>query len=196
VDVEPSYVVHRRSFVQTSGVVEPPPRMITLSGVCLSPLSSKELLQLRDVHVSVPSIPLFHAPPKKAYCDSGFRLNTLEPDSGQELIEKGMTFDSMEDLKFFLRDYSVCHHRPYDVVHSSANLWYTLSCQLGCGWKVSARPIINVRERWRITKVKQPHTCGTSRPSEFHSQCTARYIGGRIAAMVHVDPQHFCVRSR
>ena len=44
------------------------------------------------------------------------------------------------------------------------------------------------RVKWRISNIKQRHTCGTSEVSQEHSQCTTRYIGRRIAAMVHADP--------
>ena len=70
-----------------------------------------------------------------------------------------MIFDSLEDLKFFLRDYSVRHHRPYDVVHSSAKLRYTVRCQQGCPCKVWAYPVVDDRVKWRISNIKQPHTC-------------------------------------
>uniref|UniRef100_K4AKD0 MULE transposase domain-containing protein n=1 Tax=Setaria italica TaxID=4555 RepID=K4AKD0_SETIT len=77
-------------------------------------------------------------------------------------------------LKFFLRDYSVRHHRPYDVVHSSAKMKYTVRCQHSCDWKV-------------ITRVIQPHTCETFEVAQEHSQCTACYIARWIAALVHGD---------
>uniref|UniRef100_K4AJ02 Transposase MuDR plant domain-containing protein n=1 Tax=Setaria italica TaxID=4555 RepID=K4AJ02_SETIT len=88
-------------------------------------------------------------------------------------IEKGMRFDSLEELKFFLRDYSVRHHRPYNVVHSSAKMRYTVCCQHGCEWKVWARPLPDDRQKWRITR---------------HSQCMACYIARRIAALLHAGP--------
>ncbi|OEL33603.1 hypothetical protein BAE44_0005379 [Dichanthelium oligosanthes] len=77
-------------------------------------------------------VPVFHSAPKKGYCDLGLHLTSLDHDSGEALIQKGMRFDSMEDVKFFLRDYSVCHHRLYDVVHSCLNLRYIMCCQQGC----------------------------------------------------------------
>ncbi|CAL5021779.1 unnamed protein product [Urochloa decumbens] len=122
--------------VDNASVQEPlRAHMSTLSGVRLSPLTPLEQRQLQAVHVEVPQVPLFHSIPRKAYCDSGLRLGSIEPDSGEDLISKGMIFDSLEELKFFMRDYSVRHHRPYDVVHSSAKLRYTVRCQQGCDWK-------------------------------------------------------------
>ena len=149
----------------------------TLFGMRIPQFTSVELRQLKAVHVDVPTVPIFHSVPREGYCDSGLRFASVEPDSGEQLIEKGMIFDSLEELKFFLSDYSVRHHRPYDVVHSSAKLRYTVQCQQGCPWKVWSRPVADDRVKWRITNVKQPHTCGTSEVSQEHSQCTARYIG-------------------
>ena len=40
---------------------------------------------------------------------------------------------------------------------------------------------------WKVTNVKQPHTCGTADIHQEHSQCTARYLGLRIAPMVWAD---------
>ncbi|CAL5055661.1 unnamed protein product [Urochloa decumbens] len=111
-------VVEERVEVEETGRQD----MSTLSGFRLTPLTPAELRQLEAVHVHVPAVPIFHSIPSKAYCDSGLRLGYIEPDSSEELIAKGMIFESIEELKFFLRDYSVRHHRPYDVVHSSVKL--------------------------------------------------------------------------
>ncbi|KAF8686823.1 hypothetical protein HU200_043323 [Digitaria exilis] len=161
---------------------------LSLSGVRLASLTPLELRQLKAVNVQVSEVPIFHSNPSKAYCDSGLRLNPLDPDSGEQFIEKGMRFDSLEDLKFFLRDYSMRHHSPYNVVHSNKEERYTVTCQQMCPWKVWARPIPDERGKWKITKVKQPHTCGSSVVSQDHSQCTARYIATRIASLTYADP--------
>jgi hypothetical protein len=126
--------------------------------------------------------------PRKAYCDSGLHLSEVDPDSGELFITNGMQFDNLEELKFFLREYSVRHHRPYNVIHSSAKTRYTVACQQDCAWKVWARLLPDDRNKWRITRVVQPHTCGTSEVAQEHSQCTARYISRWIAGMVYKDP--------
>jgi hypothetical protein len=91
--------------------------------------------------------PFLHSVPRKAYCDSGLRLSEVDPDSGQLFITKGMQFDNLEDLKFFLRDYSVRHHRAYNVIHSSAKTRHTVSCQQNCAWKVWACPLPDDRNK-------------------------------------------------
>jgi hypothetical protein len=40
-----------------------------------------------------------------------------------------MIFNSLEDLKLWLKDYSVSHHRPYNVIHSCASTRYAVQCQ-------------------------------------------------------------------
>jgi hypothetical protein len=99
----------------------------TLSGFRVLEFTQTELRQLEAVHVDVPEVSVLHSVPRKAYCDSGLRLSEVDPDSGQLFIKKGMQFDNLEELKFFLRDYSVWHHRPYDVIHSSAKTRYTVA---------------------------------------------------------------------
>jgi hypothetical protein len=99
-----------------------------------------------------------------------------------------MQFDNLEELKFFLRDYSVRHHRPYNVIHSSAKTKYTVACQKDCSWKVWAHPLPDDRNKRRIARVIQPHTCGMSEVAQEHSQCKARYISRWIVGMVYKDP--------
>jgi hypothetical protein len=67
-----------------------------------------ELRQLKAVHVEVPSVPNFLDISKvdKAICDTGLSLLGDElPDSEEVHIKKGMVFDTLEHLKFFLMDY-------------------------------------------------------------------------------------------
>lgn len=107
-------------------------------------------------------------------------------DDGHNLhISKSMTFDSLDDQKHFLGDYSVKHHRPFNVVHSNKKKRYTVKCQRGCAWKVWARSIVSDANRWRITRIEGPYTCGTAEASKVHSQCTARYI----VSTVYTDPE-------
>ena len=73
----------------------------TLFGRRIPQLTTVELRQLKAVHVYVPEVPIFYSIPREGFCDSGLRHACLEPDSGEQLIEKGMIFDSLEDLKFF-----------------------------------------------------------------------------------------------
>jgi hypothetical protein len=106
-----------------------------------------KLRQLEVVHVDVPEVSVFHSVSRKAYCDSGLCLTEVNPDSGQLFITKGMQFDNLEELKFFLRDYSMRNHRPYNVIHLSAKTRYTVTCQ-DCDWKVWVRPLPDDRNKW------------------------------------------------
>jgi hypothetical protein len=119
-----------------------------------------ELRQLKAVHVEVPSVPNFLDISKvdQAICDTGLSLLSDElSDSEEVYIKKGMIFDTLEHLKFFLMDYAVWFHRPYYVRHSYKNKRYTVHCKNGCGWHLWARRQRN--EKWKISNVRQPHTC-------------------------------------
>jgi hypothetical protein len=119
-----------------------------------------ELRQLKAVHVEVPSVPnlLDISKVDQAICDTGLSLLGDElADSEEVHIKKGMLFDTLEHLKFFLMDYAVRFHRPYYVRHSDKNKRYTVHCKNGCGWRLWARWQRN--EKWKISNVRQPHTC-------------------------------------
>lgn len=90
-----------------------------------------KLESMRRVHVEVPAIPTFKdiSLTGKAVCDTGLLARDEPPHSEKDEIRKGMIFDIMEELKLFLQDNSVRHHRPYDVIHSDAKLRYTVRCQ-------------------------------------------------------------------
>ena len=163
----------------------------TFGGVRIPPLTTEERMQLRAVNVEVPNVPLFEdiSLANGLVCDMGLELSEPEPDGQNELISMGMIFDSLDELKHFMRDYSVRHHRPFNVVHSDKKKRYTVMCQKGCGWGVWARPKVGHGSQWKITKVKVPHTCGSAHASQVHSQCTARYIARRIASLVYTEPE-------
>ena len=78
------------------------------------------------------------------------------------------------------------HHRPFYVSHSNVSLRYTVLCKQGCMWGVWAR-VEKISRRWKITKVVQPHTCGSSEGQVSHAQNTAKYLGRRIVGVVKAD---------
>jgi hypothetical protein len=45
----------------------------------------------------------------------------------------------------------------------------------------------NEIHQWRLSRVKQPCTCGTSEVQHVHSQCTTTYLGQRIVSIVWAD---------
>jgi hypothetical protein len=77
-----------------------------------------ELRQLKVVHVEIPSVPNFMdiSMVDQAICDTGLMLLADEiADSEEVEIKKGMVFDTLEHLKYFLMDYAVRFHKSYYV---------------------------------------------------------------------------------
>jgi hypothetical protein len=74
------------------------------------------------------------------------------------------------------------------VAKSNKDVRYIIRCQfLSCSWGVWLRRMKNVIHQWKVSRVKQPHTCGTSEVWHVHSQCTTRFLGHRIMSIVWVD---------
>uniref|UniRef100_K4AIL3 SWIM-type domain-containing protein n=1 Tax=Setaria italica TaxID=4555 RepID=K4AIL3_SETIT len=125
--------------------------------------SHKELRLLKECHVELPSVPndkdisMVH----KAICESTM----------------GMKFNRLEELKFFLADYTVRLHRPFSVVHCDKKLRYDVMCKQGCMWRVWSW-LIKSTDQWRISK-----------PKRVHVQCTTKYLGRRILGIVHADSE-------
>ena len=114
------------------------------------------------------------------------RCQIRRDEDGKPILYKGLRFSSFQQLKDFLQYYSVRHHRPYRVYQSDISKRYTIVCDRGCAWKVWVRPTKD--HEWRISRVNEPHTCGTSAPSGVHSQLTAKYLATRITEVVRADP--------
>jgi hypothetical protein len=77
-----------------------------------------ELRQLKAVHVEVPSVPNFIdiSMADQAICDTDLALLVDEVLDIEEVeIKKGMVFDMLEHLNYFLMDYAIRFHRPYYV---------------------------------------------------------------------------------
>uniref|UniRef100_K3Z028 SWIM-type domain-containing protein n=1 Tax=Setaria italica TaxID=4555 RepID=K3Z028_SETIT len=137
-----------------------------------------------DGVVGVQDISMVH----KAICESSM-VNAEGTSIGESpVIKKGMKFNSLEELKFFLADYAVRLHRPFSVVHSDKNLRYNVMCKQGCHWRVWSR-LISSTGQWRISNVVQPHTCRSSQPKREHVQCTAKYLGWRILEIIRKDSE-------
>jgi hypothetical protein len=61
------------------------------------------------------------------------------------------------------------------VAKSNKNVQYIIRCQiLSSYWGVWLRRIKNEIHKWKVSRVKQPHTCDTSEVRHVHSQC--KYI--------------------
>jgi hypothetical protein len=95
-----------------------------------------------------------------------------------------MIFDTMLEMKLFLQDYVVYHHRPYSVSHSDQELRYHVICKNDCMWRLNAWKRQS-DGKWRISKVVKPHTCLSNRGKENHQQLTACYLTCRILGLIH-----------
>lgn len=138
--------------------------------------SAEESRVLRSVMGEVPSVHAFDdvSMVHKAVCANGLRSRDGIADPENDIIRKNLLFPTMEDMKVWLQEYSVRHHRPFIVQHSDVNKRYTVRCERGCGWKVWGRKTRD--NQWKIANVKQPHTCGTAQVSREHLQATANFI--------------------
>jgi hypothetical protein len=100
----------------------------------------------------------------------------------------GQMFESLEAVKLLFRGYAVRHHQPYYVAKSNKDICYIMKCQiLSCGWGVWLHHMSNEIHQWRVSRVRQPHTCGTLEVWHVHSQCTTKYLGRRIVSIVWVE---------
>uniref|UniRef100_K3ZDC5 Transposase MuDR plant domain-containing protein n=3 Tax=Setaria italica TaxID=4555 RepID=K3ZDC5_SETIT len=123
-----------------------------------------ELRMLKERDVELPSVPndkdisMVH----KAICESSM-VNAEGTSIGESpVIKKGMKFNSLEELKFFLADYAVRLHRPFSVVHSDKNLRYNVMCKQGCRWRVWSR-LISSTGQWRISNLSPAAPGGLAR---------------------------------
>uniref|UniRef100_K3ZC66 SWIM-type domain-containing protein n=1 Tax=Setaria italica TaxID=4555 RepID=K3ZC66_SETIT len=71
-------------------------------------------------------------------------------EDGSPVIKKGMKFNSLEELKFFLADYAVRLHRPFSIVHSNKNLRYN---HVQCTAKYLGRRILGIIRKDSETSV-------------------------------------------
>jgi hypothetical protein len=56
----------------------------------------------------------------------------------------GKLFESLDAIKFFFQDYTVCHHRPYYAAKLNKDVQYIMRCQiLSCGWGLWLRRTSN-----------------------------------------------------
>jgi hypothetical protein len=125
---------------------------------------------------------------ESAICDSAIVDDEGNLRVGEEVIKMGQLFETLDDVKFIFEDYVVRHHRPYYVPKSNKDVQYIMRCQISsCGWGVWLCHTSNEIHQWRVSRVKQPYTCGMSEVQHVHSQCMAKYVGRRIVSIVWAD---------
>jgi hypothetical protein len=72
-------------------------------------------------------------------CDIGLQMCRKSLyDHENEILSKGIIFNTISEMKLFFQDYDVYHHRPYTVTHSDQELRYHVICKNGCMWRLNA----------------------------------------------------------
>jgi hypothetical protein len=97
-----------------------------------------------------------------AVCDSVVVDDEENPRVREEVIKKGQLFESLDAVQLFFQDYVVRHHRPYYMAKSNKDVLYIIRCQiLSYSSGVWLRRMKNEIHQWKVSSVKQPHSCGT-----------------------------------
>ena len=97
------------------------------------PYTATELEQLRSMNVPFRGVPNYRdvSMTDMAVCDTGLQMYRKSLyDHEKETLRKGMIFNTMSEMKLFLQDYVVYHHRPYIVTHSDQELRYHVVAEL------------------------------------------------------------------
>jgi hypothetical protein len=152
------------------------------------PYTAIELMQLRQGGVSFSGVLNYRdvSMIDMAIYNTGLQIcrqSLYNPED--EILTKGMIFNTISEMKLFLQDYAVYHHRPYTVTHSDRELRYHIMCKNGfpCMWRLTAWKKQS-DGKWRISKVVQPHTCMDNKGKEYHPQLIACYFAHRILGLV------------
>ena len=153
--------------------------------------TSAELTQLREASLPFTGVPNYRDVnmAHMAICDTGVQMCKESLYNHQNIIlRKGMLFNTMSQMKLFLQDYAVYHHRPYTVRHSDREVKFHIVCNAGfpCTWKLNARKRQS-DGKWKVTLVEQPHRCQDNRTKRYHPQLVARYLAHRILGLIDKD---------
>ena len=91
------------------------------------PYTARELMQLSAVNIAYSGVSNYRdvSMTDMAVCDTGLQMcRESMYNHENEIISKGMLFDTLPELKLFLENYVVHHHRSYTVTHSNKNVLY------------------------------------------------------------------------
>ncbi|XP_031737534.1 uncharacterized protein LOC116402427 [Cucumis sativus] len=105
------------------------------------------------------------------------------------LIQKGMIFDSKEDLMLAVKRYCVTQHYEIVVVESNQHLW-NIRCKQwtnGCNWRLRGTKRKS-HGLFEITKLQGEHSCLYSNLTQDHSQLDSNFMSVQIQNMVKADP--------
>ncbi|KAK1651192.1 hypothetical protein QYE76_068997 [Lolium multiflorum] len=120
-------------------------------------------------------------------------ISKRDVDGRTAMISKGLTFDTFLELKVWLKEFSIKHHRPYIVVHSDLKKRYTLKCvDKRCPWVVRARPF-KKGPSWHITSCVATHMCRGPKldgkdAQPDHRQLTSEFIAYKLSAEISSLP--------
>ncbi|KAK1680243.1 hypothetical protein QYE76_041091 [Lolium multiflorum] len=120
-------------------------------------------------------------------------ISKRDVDATTAMISKGLTFDTFLELKIWLKEFSIKHHRPYIVVHSDLKKRYTLKCvDKRCPWVVRARPF-KKGPSWHITSCVATHMCRGPKldgkdAQPDHRQLTSKFIAYKLSAEISSLP--------
>jgi hypothetical protein len=124
----------------------------------------------------------------RAVADGGAMEDDIPRPESSTIIQKGHVFKDIEALKMWLRKYVVVHNQPYRVKNSHVARRYIITCEsIHCQWKVRGRKMKG-SNKFKITSVVGPHTCGSAEPNQKHHQLTSKFIANRLLPVVKKDP--------
>ncbi|KAK1695971.1 hypothetical protein QYE76_012668 [Lolium multiflorum] len=120
-------------------------------------------------------------------------ISKRDVDARTAMMSEGLTFDTFLELKVWLKEFSIKHHRPYKVVHSDLKTRYTLKCvDKRCPWVVRARPF-KKGPSWHITSCVATHMCRGPKldgkdAQPDHRQLTSEFIAYKLSAEISSLP--------
>jgi hypothetical protein len=108
------------------------------------PYTATKLMQMRGRNPPLSDVPNYRdvSMTHLAVCDTGLQMcsHSLYNHQDSGILRKGMVFSTMLEMKLFLQDYVVYHHRPYRVTHSDKNERYQVAFHtFTCDWRLHAR---------------------------------------------------------
>ncbi|XP_028554232.1 uncharacterized protein LOC114580533 [Dendrobium catenatum] len=110
-----------------------------------------------------------------------------------ELME-GMCFTKKEDLQFALQGWSIINNVEYVIVASNRQKFTVVCAQSGrsdrpCIWRLHAGVSKRLGGIWKISSMKNQHTCATPILTTGHRQCNSQFISYFILPSIrrHMD---------
>jgi hypothetical protein len=120
-------------------------------------------------------------------CDSAIVDDEGNPRVQEEAIKRVNYLSRSTPSSSFLRLHCMS---PSTILCGQVkkDVRYIIRCQISsCSWGVWLRRMKNEIHNWRMSRVKQPHTCGTSKVWNVHSQYLTKYLVCRIVSIMWAD---------